>query len=123
RLAPGGPDAHSRKPHLPGVLNAQVPKTANALYRYQIPSPCARIAERIVHRNARAKERGSLVCRQVVRNRRHGFGGGHHVLGIAAVEAERSDFLRLAEDEVATPAGIATQRGAPRPGHPPHTPP
>src|SRR5215813_1062583 len=114
------PDPHGAKTHLPCVLNAQMTQTANALYRYQIASPRACIAERVVHRDAGAKERGRLVRRQVVRKRRHGFSRGHHVLGIAAVKAEPSDFLKLAEDEVAAPAGITHKAVAAMPAHP-HT--
>jgi hypothetical protein len=105
------------KTHLPGVLNSQAAQTANALYRDQITSPRTGIAERIVHCNACAKERGGLVRRQVVRKRRHGFSGSQHVLGIAAVKAEPSDFLKLAEDEVAAPAGIAHKAVAAMPAH------
>src|SRR5262249_25735897 len=72
---------------------------------------------RVVHRDARTKERGSFVRRQVVRKRRHGFSWRHHVLGIAAVKAEPSDLLKLAEDEVATSAGITYEAVAAMPAY------
>src|SRR5215510_6765907 len=91
------PDPHAVKTHLPYVLNSQVTQTANALYRYHITSPRAGRAERVVHRNAGAKEQSGLVRRQVIRKRRHSFSRSHHVLGIAAVKAESSDLLKLAK--------------------------
>src|SRR6266567_3970539 len=56
-----------------------------------------------------AQRRGAagLLGRQVVRDRRHCFGGRDHVFGVAAIEAEGGDFLEATENEIASAAGIA----------------
>ena len=106
-FVPTATDRNGTKAHLARVLNTQVTQPADALNSYQVAPTRSGIAQRVVNSDACAKQRGSLVGRQVIGNRGHGLGGRDHVFGVTAIEAEAGDLAKLAKKEVATAAGIA----------------
>src|SRR5262252_3199266 len=99
-------DGRRAEAHLAGALDAEMAEAADALHGDQIAWSRSRVAQGIVDGHPGAEQWGRLRARQIVGHRGNRLGGGDHVLGVAAVEAERGDLLEAAQDEVAAAARI-----------------
>src|SRR5215467_12268168 len=102
-------DGRRAEAHLAGALDAEMAEAADALHGDQIAWSRSRVAQGIVDGHPGAEQWGRLRARQIVGHRGNRLGGGDHVLGVAAVEAERGDLLEAAEDEVAAAARITRE--------------
>src|SRR5215472_12716370 len=102
-------DGHRAEAHLAGALDAEMAEAADALHGDRVAWSRSRVAQGVVDGDAGAEQWGRLRARQIVGHRGDRLGGGDHVLGIAAIEAERSDLLEATQDEVAAAARITRE--------------
>src|SRR5262245_51888919 len=80
---------------------------AQSEHRDDIARTRAGISQRVESRDPRAQQRRRVNGRQVIWKSRHRVGGGNHAFAVTAVEADASDLLRLAREQVSAPAGVA----------------
>ena len=69
------------KPHLRGVLDAQVPQAAQPKHRDDVARARAGVAQGVERRHPRTQERRGVDWRQFGGQPRHRAGRGDHVLG------------------------------------------
>ena len=94
-----------------------MPQSSNAVHRYQVAAPRARIAERVVDGDTRAHERPRFLRRQLIGNCGQRCRRGHHILGVPAVEIEACDFAVDAHRKIAAPALLAHETMSAMPAH------
>src|SRR5262249_27855484 len=110
-------DGYGLKAHAPGVLNAEVSQSADAVHCNDVSAPGAGIAQRVVDRNARTHERPSLLCRQIVWNCCESRSGRNHVLAVTSIEIDAGDLTIDAHGKVAAPAQFAHETVSTMPAH------
>src|SRR5262245_41159314 len=80
---------------------------AESEHRDDIAWTRAGISQRVESGDPRAQQRGRVNGRQVIWKSRYGADWGNHVFAVTAVEANASDLLGLAREQVSAPAGVA----------------
>lgn len=91
-------------------LNREVTQTSESLDSHNVASHQVHVANRVVNRDAGAKERRGLGRLDAFRNREDGFSADRGVLGVPTVRDDTVDVLLLAGDKV--PAVTARAREA-----------
>jgi len=84
-----------------------VTQAADALHRHQIAGRRSGVAHRVEHGDAGAEQGRGFVRREIVRHGRDRFGRDHYVLRVTTIVADAGNFFELAEDELASTAGVA----------------
>jgi hypothetical protein len=84
-------------------------KSTDALNGDQIAGARTRVAKGIENRDAGTKQRRGLSCGKVVWDGGDRLGGHNRVFRVTAVVADAGNFSGLAENEIATAAGIASE--------------
>jgi hypothetical protein len=92
-------------------------QSADALDRYQVAGARTGIPQGVEDRDASAKQRSSLVRRQIVGHQRDPFSGCNHVFRVASIKVNRGDLFNFAIDEVAAAAPLAYETMPAVPAH------
>src|SRR5437867_2800416 len=108
-LVPPAANCHCLESHPPCVLNSEMSEPADAVYRYHVAAPGARISQRVVHGDACTHERSRFLRWQFVRNRCHCRRWRNHILGISAVKIDARNLAIDAHSEIAAPALFADE--------------
>ena len=108
-LLPPAANCHCLESHPPCVLNSEMSQSSNAMYRYHVAAPRARISQRVVHGDACTHERSCFRRWQFVRNRCHCRRWRNHILGISAVKIDARNLAIDAHSEIAAPALFADE--------------
>src|SRR2546430_15653535 len=108
-LLPPAANCHCLESHPPCVLNSEMSQSSNAMYRYHVAAPRARISQRVVHGDACTHERSCSRRWQFVRNRCHCRRWRNHILGISAVKIDARNLAIDAHSEIAAPAQFADE--------------
>jgi hypothetical protein len=101
-----------------GKLHAEVAEAADALNGDQISGHSTAVAQRVEGGDAGAEKRGGFDGIKRIWHLGHGFRGGEHVLGVAAIVADAGNFLVSTMDEI---AAAALEAGSVVPAVPPDT--
>src|SRR5437879_8288595 len=84
-LVASTPDCDSAESQVPCKLDPKMPKATYALHRDEISTAQAGIAESVIGRNARAKERSGFRGCELIRNGRDGACFSDHHFSISSI--------------------------------------
>src|SRR5713226_2351851 len=81
------PDCDGTESHVPGKLDAKVPKATNALHSDQISAAQAGVAKSVVGGDTRAEERGGFCGTELIRNGRDAARFSDHHFRISSIRS------------------------------------